>query len=70
MDTGLTEALRAIGSAAQLARALNITRGAISQWEKVPAERVIEVERVTGVSRTVLRPDLYEGLSPAPAVAS
>lgn len=36
----------------------NITPQAISQWKQVPVERVIEVERVTGISRHILRPDL------------
>jgi DNA-binding transcriptional regulator YdaS (Cro superfamily) len=42
-----------------LARALGITHGAISQWRRIPAERVIDVERVTGIPREKLRPDLY-----------
>jgi DNA-binding transcriptional regulator YdaS (Cro superfamily) len=36
-----------------------ITPQAISQWIRVPATRVIDVERVTGVSRHELRPDIY-----------
>lgn len=48
---------------AQLARDLGITHGAVNQWTRVPAERVIEVERATGIPRQELRPDLY----PAPA---
>jgi DNA-binding transcriptional regulator YdaS (Cro superfamily) len=43
----------------QLAKALGITHGAVNQWRRVPAERVIEVERVTGIPREKLRPDLY-----------
>ncbi|PZP64983.1 MAG: hypothetical protein DI604_25710, partial [Delftia acidovorans] len=31
----------------------------VSQWKKVPAERVLEVERVTGISRHELRPDVF-----------
>lgn len=42
-----------------LANALNVSPGAISQWERVPAERVLDVERLTKVSRHDLRPDLY-----------
>lgn len=45
-----------------LAGELSITRGAISQWDVVPAERVIEIERITNINRIVLRPDLYEGM--------
>lgn len=35
--------------------------GTISKWEKgqVPAERVLEVERETGIPRHLIRPDLY-----------
>ena len=48
-----------------LAAALNVTPGAISQWDRVPAERVIDVERLTGIPRESLRPDLY--VRPAPS---
>ncbi len=44
----------------ELAARLGITRGAVSQWEKVPAERVPDIEKHTGIPRYVLRPDLYE----------
>jgi DNA-binding transcriptional regulator YdaS (Cro superfamily) len=47
------------GMRVKIARALGITHGAVSQWTRVPAERVLDVERVTGISRHVLRPDLY-----------
>ena len=43
----------------KVAKALGITHGAVSQWRRVPAERVIDVERLTGVPRYRLRPDLY-----------
>lgn len=58
-DPGLLRAVDAIGSYAALARALNKTRAGVWQWKKVPAERVLAVEQVTGVSRHDLRPDLY-----------
>lgn len=34
---------------------------AITKWEKgrVPAERVLDVERVTGIPRSRIRPDIY-----------
>jgi len=37
----------------------DITPQAISQWDKVPAKRVLEVERITGISRHKLRPDVF-----------
>jgi DNA-binding transcriptional regulator YdaS (Cro superfamily) len=52
-----------------LSRALEgeITPQAISQWKQVPAERVLQVERATGVSRHRLRPDIYPADDAAPA---
>lgn len=46
------------GRRADLAASLKITPGALSQWTQVPHDKVIEVERVTGISRHLLRPDL------------
>lgn len=45
---------------ARLAREIGITRGAVAQWEKVPAERLGAVSRVTGIPLERLRPDLFE----------
>ena len=59
MNDALAKAIKQAGSATQLAAALGITREAVSQWKRVPAERVIAVEQATGVSREELRPDLY-----------
>lgn len=44
-----------------LAPQLGIVASALSKWERkrVPAERVLEVERATGISRHDLRPDIY-----------
>ena len=58
-DEGLNEAIRAVGGVSELARKLGISQPSISNWTRVPAERVISVEGLTGVSRVVLRPDLY-----------
>ena len=53
----------------RLAAALGITHGAVSQWHRVPADRVIAVERITGIARTTLRPDLYPAEPARPAAA-
>lgn len=48
------------GGGTGLARALgDLTPQAISQWKVVPADRVLKVEAVTGVSRHLLRPDIF-----------
>ena len=69
----LDEAIRACeNNAACLARRLGIRSPSIAGWKKrgrVPAERVLDVERITGVSRHRLRCDIYgpEPLSQAEA---
>jgi len=59
MDKALQEAIRCAGGMHALGRKLGITHQAIAQWRRVPAERVLEVERLTGISRYRLRPDVF-----------
>lgn len=44
------------------AKALGVNKTTLLRWEdgavQIPADRVIEVERITGISRHELRPDL------------
>jgi len=63
-DPGLDEAIRAAGGVGALARKIGISQPSVSNWARVPAERVLSVEAITGVSRTVLRPDLYAAEEP------
>jgi len=58
-DRGLQEAIRAAGGVTELARRIGISQPSVSSWTRVPAERVLTVEAVTGVARAILRPDLY-----------
>ena len=58
-EGGLEEAIRAAGGVGALARALGISQPSVSNWQRVPAERVLAVESLTGVPRATLRPDLY-----------
>ena len=58
-DPGLSEAIRAAGGVSELARQIGISQPSVSNWNRVPAERVVSVETTTGVDRAVLRPDLY-----------
>lgn len=58
-DPGLDQAIRVAGSVSELARRLGISQPSVSNWTRVPAERVASVESLTGVSRIVLRPDLF-----------
>jgi len=47
------------GRRTALAEKLQITSGALSQWSQVPADRAIAVEAITGISRHILRPDVF-----------
>ena len=65
-EHGLQQAIEAAGGIAALARKLGIAQPSVSNWTRVPAERVISVESLTGVARDVLRPDLYAGEAAVP----
>lgn len=58
-DRGLQEAIHAVGGVTELARRIGISQPSVSNWTRVPAERVLTVESVSGVARAILRPDLY-----------
>lgn len=59
-DAGLSHAIDVAGGVAQLARKIGIAQPSVSNWNRVPAQRVIAVETATGVSGVALRPDLYD----------
>jgi DNA-binding transcriptional regulator YdaS (Cro superfamily) len=48
-----------IGGVASLAERLGVSPQAIYQWKEVPIERASAIERLTGVSKAVLRPDVF-----------
>jgi DNA-binding transcriptional regulator YdaS (Cro superfamily) len=49
----------------KLAEEVRVHKSRISRWasSRVPSERVLDVERITGISRHALRPDVF---GPAP----
>ncbi|RRV49554.1 YdaS family helix-turn-helix protein [Pseudomonas sp. p106] len=59
--TPLERAIYAAGSGKALAELLGVTPMAVSYWKTrgVPARQALPIEKVTGVSRHELRPDLY-----------
>src|SRR3984893_16711508 len=62
-DLGLEEAIRVAGGVSALARKLGISQPSVSNWSRVPAERLVDVETATGVAREKLRPDLFGSAS-------
>lgn len=61
-------AIEALGGVTKAASALGIGNpSVVANWRtrgRVPAEKVLEVERLTAISRHELRPDIF---GPAPA---
>lgn len=53
------EAIAKAGGVNALARLLNVKQPSVSAWSKIPATRCLDVERITGISRYELRPDIY-----------
>ena len=68
MQETIERAIHLAGGPAELARQIGgLTPQAVSQWKKCPSGRVLDVERITGVSRHELRPDIF---GPTPAEAA
>jgi DNA-binding transcriptional regulator YdaS (Cro superfamily) len=55
------EAIRAAGGGAMLARAVNVSKSAVTHWltNGIPAVRVPIVARLSGLSYHQVRPDLF-----------
>jgi TorA maturation chaperone TorD len=63
-NSGLDQAIHAAGGVGALARKIGISQPSLSNWQRVPPERVLAVESATGIDRAMLRPDLYGGTDP------
>ncbi|WP_422569981.1 YdaS family helix-turn-helix protein [Antarcticirhabdus aurantiaca] len=59
MEAALIRAVDRVGGPAAVGRSFAISSQAVGQWKVCPHKRVIELERLSGVSRFELRPDLY-----------
>tara|TARA_R100000655_G_scaffold35870_1_gene69714 strand:- start:360 stop:554 length:195 start_codon:yes stop_codon:yes gene_type:complete len=57
--TTVKRVIDAAGGPSALAKALDIKQPSVSGWVRVPAERVLEVERITGIDRKEIRPDIF-----------
>lgn len=66
--TPVEKAIETLGGITKAAVALGIHNpSVVANWRlrnRVPAERVLDIERITGISRHELRPDIF-----GPAVA-
>jgi len=57
---GLKAAAKAAGSLAALARLLGIKAQSLQKWRRIPRKRILQIERLTGVPREKLAPDLFK----------
>jgi DNA-binding transcriptional regulator YdaS (Cro superfamily) len=64
LEEALDQAIRDRGGYAKVGQLLGVTRQTVYRWvwNRVPAERVAEVEYVTGIPRERLRPDIFDGI--------
>jgi DNA-binding transcriptional regulator YdaS (Cro superfamily) len=65
-------AVEMAGSQSELARICDVGQPTVWKWlqssKRLPAEHVLAVEAATGISRHLLRPDIYPAdLGPSPA---
>jgi DNA-binding transcriptional regulator YdaS (Cro superfamily) len=60
MSAALRKVFKISGGPAGLAKAIGVSRQNIHQWKRVPATRVADVAKATGIPPAVLRPDLFQ----------
>lgn len=68
--SGIKQAIEQAGSMRALASQIGVTFSAVQQWaaaDRVPPKRVLDVERITGVHRHHLNPDIYPDPPPRQA---
>lgn len=65
-DPALEALLAQRGAVTRIATALGISTAAVSQWKRVPDDRVAEVARALGVPPAVVRPDAPAALPDVP----
>ena len=67
--TGIEQAISAAGNQAKLAKLLGCTQQNVSVWLRqgyAPVERIVEIEQLTGVSRSeLINPRLVDLIFPA-----
>lgn len=58
-EDGLKAAIAAAGGVGKLAKLVGVAQSSVSRWKRVPADRVLAIETITGLGRDALRPDLH-----------
>ncbi|AYN86268.1 transcriptional regulator [Commensalibacter melissae] len=55
----IKEIIHKVGGPVKLAKAIGINHAAVCRWKVLPIHRLLEVERITGIPREELRPDIF-----------
>ena len=53
------QAAKKVGGIVELGRRLGIRHTTFYQWTQVPVSRVLQIEKITGIKRSQIRPDIY-----------
>ena len=59
MNVAATKAIRLAGGITKVAEALRISKQAVSAWRDVPPRYVVTLERLSGIPRQKIRPDVF-----------
>lgn len=61
-NPAVKKAIELLGGQSATAKALGVSQPAVRKWllKNIPPERAIELERLSGVSRKEIRPDIFE----------
>jgi hypothetical protein len=55
----INKAAKKFGGIVAMSKALGLSRGAASLWDEIPVDHVHKLEKLTGIPREVLRPDIF-----------
>ena len=64
------EIIRLAGGVAHLARALGVRHPSVSEWKRVPADRVQAVSALSGLPPHMIRPDVFSSPAAEAGVAT
>jgi DNA-binding transcriptional regulator YdaS (Cro superfamily) len=53
----------ALGGVSRASEVLHISMQAVSKWKRIPSGRIDQIERLTGIPRNEMRPDIYGTLA-------
>jgi DNA-binding transcriptional regulator YdaS (Cro superfamily) len=63
MQKSIKEIAVPVGGVVAMSLKLGLSRGAVSQWDKVPLERINDVAKLTGFAREEIRQDIFGEIS-------